>query len=64
MGLGCSLYGIALVGKTNSTGKHDDFVVGKLVAIFLALNRVEPPADERLGALVGGSGGPMGRGDG
>ena len=52
MGLGSSLYGIALVGKTNSTGKHDDFVVGKLVAIFLVLKSEERTADERLSELV------------
>ena len=59
VGLGSSLYGIALVGKTNSTGKHDDFVVGKLVAIFLVLKSEERTADERLTELVSEIGGTI-----
>ena len=52
MGLGCTLYGIALIGETDATGKHDNFVVGKLVAVFLVLKSEERTADERLSELV------------
>ena len=47
-----ALDGIALCSEADTTGKHDNLVVGKLLAVLLMLERKHRAADERLAELV------------